>query len=133
MTAVSEVDATHAHRNGRQSWFFDWAQKAFGGEVINRRVRAFRFLEEAMELAQTQGLTLEDVYRQANYTFAREVGEVKQEIGGVTLSLYALAENLGISVDGCEADELLRVRGATPADYAKMAAKNALKVQAGLC
>lgn len=126
---TTEVDTTHVHRAERQTWVGVWAERLFAAGSRNRRIRALRFLEEAMELGQTQGLTFDDVVRQAQWTYGRPVGDVKQEIGGVTVSLYALAENLGVSVDGCEADELLRVKTIDPA---KIQAKEAAKIAAGL-
>lgn len=123
------VEVTHDHRARRQTWSYDWINKVLAKFNITRRVRAFRFLEEALELVQTQGLTLDDVIKQAAYTYGRPVGQVKEEIGATALSLYALAEDLGISVDSCEADELIRCHGLNPT---KVQAKEALKREYGL-
>lgn len=126
---MTEVDACHEHRAKRQTWCWKWVEEVLTGRVFNRRIQAFRTLEECMELVQTQGLSLEDVIRQAHWTYSRPVGEVKEEVGGLLLSLYTLCENLGISADGCEADEINRVKSLSPD---KVRAKEAAKQAAGL-
>lgn len=73
----------------------EWAVSTFGKVAMERRERAMRLLEEAMELAQcervgpdTATIILERVYQ-------RPPGDVQKEIGQVQMTLTALAENLG--------------------------------------
>lgn len=57
--------------------------------------RAFRMLEEALEVFQACGLKQDDVTKLADYVFSRPVGELDDELGGllVCISLLASAHN----------------------------------------
>lgn len=67
---------------------------AFGANnMVNRRERALRFLEEALELAQSTGLSAEDVETVKTYVFSRPVEpHVGKELGGTLVTLFALAD-----------------------------------------
>jgi NTP pyrophosphatase (non-canonical NTP hydrolase) len=127
---LSDTQITHEHRAERQKRVFDRAVEVWGAEpLVSRDDRARRFAEEAMELAQTQGVEADTLKRLIDYVYGRPVGDVKQEIGGVMFSLYCLAENLGLSVDGCETDEINRFLGTDPEVFRK---KNEAKREAGV-
>jgi len=111
---VNAVDVTHTHQKGRQERAYAWALATYGERTKGARYQAFRFLEEAMELCQTQGLSLEDFIRTAQYVSARKVGDTKVEIGDTALCLDILAENLGLSVDSCHASCLNRIQSLDP-------------------
>lgn len=69
----------------------DWVISCFGREVADdKRERAHRFLEEALELAQAAGVTDDEVCKLLNYVYARPVGDVSKEVGGVMNTLGAL-------------------------------------------
>jgi len=107
-----------AARGRRQAAILDWCHRAFGanGGDADVPTRGRRFLEEALELFQANGGSVEDALRLAWYVFNRPVGEVPQEIGGVMVTLYALAEVLGLSVEECEVAEIDRVLS-KPVEY----------------
>lgn len=87
-----------------------WVQTCFGKEVATDRMeRAYRFLEEANELAQALGMTREDAHSLVDYTWNRPVGEASQEVGGVTVTLAALCEAVDIDVGRQAVNELDRV------------------------
>lgn len=112
---MPHADIVRRERDRRQTLAFGWAQDVFGhAKATNRETRAMRFLEEAIELAQTQGISLEQVETVARDVMSRPVGKTAQEIGGVMTTLLTLAENVGLSVDQCEFDELQRVLAEDP-------------------
>lgn len=100
-------------RDARQREILAWAHRAFGGieghDPCTPAERARRFAEEAGELVQAVGLTRADWDRIGGYVFGRDVGEPLQEVGGVMLTLAALAEVLGVSVCDAEVAEFKRV------------------------
>lgn len=101
----------NATRHERQVAVLEWCHRAFGanGGDADVPTRGRRFLEEALELHQANGGTVEEAHFLVDYVFGRPVGEVPQEIGGVMVTLYALAEVLGVSVEEAEVAEIDRV------------------------
>src|SRR5690606_23251226 len=74
-----------------------WAKACFGfDQVMDRKLRALRFLEEAIELVQAAGLSIEEVERVKQYVYWRPPGEIPQEVGGVmvTLGVFCYAHEL---------------------------------------
>lgn len=117
-------------RDDTQKDLLAWVTNCFGGEGLTPRERALRFLEEALELVQAMGLGEGDISKMRRYVYARPVGDVGQEIGGVTVTLYILAEVMGVSVEQVENKEIARVLH--PDFVAKIRAKHELKKQAGI-
>ncbi len=69
-----------------------WTIEAFGLEIADDKVeRNHRFLEESLELVQACGCTASEAHQLVDYVFNRPVGEVKQELGGVMITLAALS------------------------------------------
>jgi len=81
-----------------QKKILDWAVATFGSIARNRDERAARVLEEAIELAQCEGVPIAVVQRIAERVYSRPPGDLAIEIADVAISLCALAENVGISV-----------------------------------
>lgn len=72
---------------------FAWLCRCFGKEIArNKRERAFRFGEEAIELLQASELSKDDVINLVNYVYSREIGDPVDEIGGAIVCLTVLAE-----------------------------------------
>lgn len=67
--------------------------------VIRPKVRVLRFLEEALELAQSIGITKEKALEQLEYTYARPIGEPRQEFGGTVFTLAAVGLALDMDLD----------------------------------
>lgn len=66
-------------------------QECFGPTIsADRRERGHRFLEESLELVQALGGTREEALQLVDYVFGRPVGEPRQEVGGVMVTLAAL-------------------------------------------
>lgn len=99
-----------AVRDERQKDVFAWALKCFGEvRTRSRRERAFRFLEESIELAQAEEVPLEKVLELVGYIYSRKQGVPAEELGGVGVTLLAYAEAAGLSAAECEKKEAERV------------------------
>ena len=130
MTDCNAVELTHDRLAARQVKAHAWAVRTYGAERVNqRRYQGFRLLEEVMELCQTQGLTLEDFIRCAQYVAARKVGDTREEMGDVQVCLDIMAENLGLSLDACHTTALNRIQGLDPV---KCKLKDDSKIAVGL-
>jgi len=105
-----------------------WAEESFGPIARNRDERAARLAEEAMEVAQAEGVPLETLKRIADRIYSRPVGELGQEVGGLGITLYALAANCGLNLFGEIEREWKRVLS-KPRDWWQR--KHAEKVAAG--
>ena len=71
------------------------------------RERTFRFLEEAVELAQASNCSKEEARAIVEYVYSRPTGSVDDEVGGVLVTVAGLAESRGLSINelGCRALE----------------------------
>lgn len=97
-------------RADRQIAVAKWVDETFGRDnLMDIRIRAMRFIEEAFELVQSFGLPKEDVLKVMEMTYSREPGVPVQEFGGVGVTLLAMATACGINADDCEERELKRV------------------------
>lgn len=105
-----------------------WAVDMFGLVATNREERAARLLEEALEVAQCEGLDIITAGKIAGRVYAHPRGELTQEIGGVSLTLAALAENAGRDLTTCVEREWTRVKS-KPREW--WTAKHAEKVKDG--
>lgn len=87
-----------------------WMLACFGDDITaNGDERVFRFIEEALELAQSRGCSAEDAHKLVDYVFGRPVGDAAQEVGGVMVTLAALCTAAGIDLDAQAEAELSRV------------------------
>lgn len=76
-----------------------WAQDCFGVTVARDPViRNHRFMEEAVELVQSLGCTRNEVLNIVDYVYGRDVGDPKQEVGGVAITLATLCAAHGMNV-----------------------------------
>jgi len=64
----------------------------------DRLERTFRFLEEALELAQANDCSRDDAHALIDYVYGRPVGEPAQEVGGVMVTLASLCSAVGIDM-----------------------------------
>lgn len=120
-------------RDARQAAQMRWAHETFGGienfDPCSIQERARRFLEEALELVQSLGVTAEESSHVLDYVFGREAGETFQEFGGTALTLGCLAQAAGISVCEAEIAEFDRVQRKSKAHFE---ARHRAKMEAGL-
>lgn len=86
-----------------------WCRAAFGDkDTDDKRMRSLRFIEEAVELVQATGLTEEEAIRVLKHVYAKPVGKVHQEIGGVMVTFATLVSAHGLAMYQCGEDELAR-------------------------
>lgn len=116
-------------REERQALIAEWTRATFGEDMMAPHERIMRFVEEAAELAQAEGLPVERVEDIVSYVYARPVGDPSQELGGVSLTLLAYAASKGLSADLAEAREVSRVLQRDP-DYFRK--RNLEKAAAGI-
>lgn len=108
-----------------------WVTTAFGeASLHDRRERARRVLEEAVELVQAAGLPKADAMRIVKDVYSREPGSVFQEVGGVMNTVGAFCA--GLDVDLAHAAEAEMDRVEDPAIIGKCRRKNADKAARGL-
>ncbi len=87
-----------------------WMQVCFGPKIAaDTTERNHRFLEESLELVQSLGCTQSEAHQLVDYVFNRPVGEVRQECGGVMVTLAALSEAAQIDMNTCGDIELARI------------------------
>jgi hypothetical protein len=99
-------------RDDRQELITDWVTR-WGAAVfiqpLNRKLRALRLLEEAIELCQCSGVMPTDIGVVMERVYSRPMGQHHQELGGVALTLLAAAESWNCSADLCEVMEIRRI------------------------
>ena len=97
-------------RDERQAAIFAWAKAAFSvEEATSLPQRGLRLLEEAIEAFQACGGGEEKAHELVSFVFGRPPGEIGQELGGVGVTLIALAAAAGVSADAEEQREVARV------------------------
>lgn len=109
-----------------QARVLPWLMECFGAEIARDRVeRCDRFIEEALELAQSLDWTADRAHALVDYVFGRPAGEPHQEVGGVMVTLAALCEAADLDMQAGGDDELARIM--RPEIVQKIRAKQADK------
>jgi hypothetical protein len=97
-------------RDQRQAMIARWAEMAFGrDQATSIPQRGLRLLEEAIEAFQACGGDEAIAHKLVAFVFARPPGTVGQELGGVAVTVLALAAAAGVSADEEECREIHRV------------------------
>lgn len=112
-----------------------WASYVYGADMTGHRAeRAARIVEEALELAQAEGLTPEIAHRLVGRVYSRPVGEPHLEAGGLGVCLLVYGKTAGIDVVESIRQEVSRIEGlsATPEGLDELRRKCAAKVSAGV-
>lgn len=118
--AENEADETFQQR------VQPWMLECFGAEIsANCLERNHRFFEEATELVQANGMTRSEAHQLVDYTFNRPVGDLRQEVGGVMVTLAALCLAAGADMHADGEIELRRIND--PEVIEKIRAKQAAK------
>lgn len=103
-----------------------WCIRCFGRDIATDLTeRSLRFIEEALELVQALGVRREQVYLLVDYVYCRAPGKVKQEVGGVMVTLAALTA--AAEIDMREAGEIELARIDTPETIEKIRERNVAK------
>lgn len=125
--APSRQKMAFLDRRLRQRQVHDWCVAAFGDDHARSiQQRGVRLAEEAIEAAQACGCDKDMLHRLIDHVYSKPVGDLRQEAGGVGVTLLALAAAAGIDADGAELAEVDRVINLPLEHFAKRnAAKNA--------
>lgn len=101
-----------------------WMQDCFGAAISSDVIeRNHRFLEEALELVQSNGCTISEAHQLVDYVYGRDQGDINQEVGGVMVTLAALCTAAAIDMRNAGEAELDRVWTMVEKIRAKQAAK----------
>ncbi|MFC0679811.1 hypothetical protein ACFFGH_18380 [Lysobacter korlensis] len=118
-----------SRRDERQAEVHAWCVAAFGDhDAWSIPQRGLRLAEEVIETAQVCGCDAAMLHRLIDHVYAKPVGKLDQELGGLSVTLLALAEAAGLSADKAEMAEIERVK-AKPLEH--FATRNAAKKKAG--
>jgi NTP pyrophosphatase (non-canonical NTP hydrolase) len=97
-------------RDKREAAVGGWCCAAFGiSEGMSIPQRAIRLLEEAAEVAQAAGVNEHLAHSLLYYVWSRPAGQLGQEIGGVGVTVLALAHAAGLSAEEEEKREVARI------------------------
>jgi hypothetical protein len=119
-----------AYRDQRQRKIAEWCAATFGVTVASdANERAARLLEEAIELAQAEGLPEHAVTTLVRHVYSKPAGRPHQEVGGIGVCLLVYCQAKGLSADGCETVEIKRIM-AMPFDHFRR--RHQAKAEAGV-
>jgi hypothetical protein len=99
----------------REKRVAEWIRTRIGEANLHSRERAMRILEEAVELAQAEGITAEQVQRQTAHVFDRPAGNPVQEASGIAVCLLGWCASAGTTFDAIADAEITRIE-AKPID-----------------
>jgi len=122
-------EPTSDNRDLRQVAVLQWVTETFGASASTPKERALRLLEEAIELAQVEGVEVGDVFAVAEHVYGKPAGTPAQEVGGVGVTLLAYCESRRISAETAEQHEFERVLSVDPAVFR---ARHNKKANAGI-
>lgn len=111
-------DQTHLENRVRE-----WVVSRIGPEHMTTRERAMRLLEEAIELAQAEGVTREQVDCQVAYTYSSKPGDPRQEASGVAICLYGWASAAGATLQEIGLAEMERIEARSAAEVQERLAR----------
>lgn len=112
---MTKSDVATLSRAERQEVVSGWCARTFGAQSQkDRKKRALRFLEEAIELYQAEGCDFEQAQALLAHLFSRPPGDPRQEVGGVSVTLLSYCAAADLSADECEAAEIVRVLNKSP-------------------
>jgi len=107
-----------------QSRVHKWLLACFGAEIAAHKLeRSHRFFEEAVELVQALDMPRDHAHMLVEYVYNRPLGEPRQEVGGVKLTLAALCSANGLDEVEDGETELARVWTKVEQIRAKQATK----------
>ncbi len=112
---IAPINVSHSSsdegesRMRRQMLCHQWVSTVRSEAIANNlQERVKRIIEEAIELAQAEGLPLEMIFRIAQRTYGRPAGKPEQEVGGMMTTLMTYCQARGISIYRAEVAEFAR-------------------------
>lgn len=103
----------------------EWVRTRLGYDAMDPHERAMRFLEESLELAQAVGITEDEIDKMRLHVYAKDVGRVGQEIGGVVTTLLTLAQSQDVDMNVAGLMEIDRIHALPPEKFRKRQELNA--------
>lgn len=101
-----------------------WMMACFGPAIAADKLeRNDRFIEEALELVQASGYDQTRAHALVDYVYGRPQGDIKQEVGGVMVTLAAHCLAHGVDMHEAAETELSRIWTKVEQIRAKQAAK----------
>lgn len=94
----------------RPSRALQWAVDIFGPIALNPDERAMRFLEEAIELGHSLGISQVIINTIVRRVYGREKGDINREIGQAHMTLEVLAKAINVDADDEATREFQRVQ-----------------------
>ena len=113
----------------RPTRFLEWAHKTFGDVGLDPQERAMRFLEEAIEVAHTAGISANTMQAIVARVTARPYGNIGREIGQALCALELFAKVAGVDAESEAASEFIRVQSIPQAEWDR---RHAAKVKIGI-
>lgn len=102
-----------------------WVETRLGVKAMKPHERAMRMLEEAIELAQSCGVNVDEATVLVWDVFGKPIGDAAQEIGGAMLTLLACADGSGYVASECALTEMRRIENLDPDKFRKRQQLNA--------
>lgn len=88
----------------------EWVETRFGKAIMqNRHERTIRVLEEAIELAQAEGITFADADKLTKRVYSRPAGHPRQEVAGIGVTLLAYCACTIVDFDLVMEQEIMRI------------------------
>lgn len=87
-------------------WMSSWATEK---ETEDLNERGLRLIEEAVELGQALGIPIEQQHAVIDYVYSRPSGLPVKELGGVLVTIGAVGNALGVSLDEIFDYEMKRI------------------------
>lgn len=113
----------------RPSRFLNWARETFGEIALDRRERTLRFLEEAVELAQSMGISMDVTDALVARVYRRAPSNPEQELGQALVTLEMLAKATAIDAEAEATKEFYRVQSIPREEWKR---RHAAKVALGI-
>ena len=110
---------------GYQGRVAAWLEGAKPDDPTDLRERVTRVAEEAAELLQALGQTRAEARSMVDHVHDKPPGDPAQEMGGLLVTTYMLAEVAGLDAMACAEAELARI--STPEVSRRIATRRALR------
>ena len=88
---LGDMQGSYSYLVHRITWFI---KQAWPDTLVDPKIRAYRALEELLELCQVLEITPDKCVELVQYVYGRPVGELDQELGGVAFTTTALFSSL---------------------------------------
>jgi uncharacterized protein with PIN domain len=113
----------------RPSRALQWAVDTFGRIALDAQERAMRFLEEAVELGHSLGVSHVTVQAIVHRVYGRERGDVNREVGQAQMTLECLAKAINVDADNEATKEFHRIQAIPKSEWERRhAAKKAIDI-----